>query len=79
MGTQPPSSLNEIFEDKVRKQGLKIATDPTHVLNTEYELMPLGKRHRNRKEYGCANVTEKSTSDWTTDCLWIGRRCKLRR
>ena len=46
MGTQPPSSLKEIFEDTVRKQGAKIATDPTHVLNMEYELLPPGKRYR---------------------------------
>ena len=46
MGTQPPSSLKEIFEDTVRKQGSKIATDPTYVLNMEYELLPPGKRYR---------------------------------
>ena len=46
MGTKPPSSLKEIFEHTVRKQGAKIATDPTHVLNMEYELLPLGKRYR---------------------------------
>ena len=45
MGTQPPSSLKEIFEETVRKQGSKIAADPNHVLNMEYELLPLGERY----------------------------------
>ena len=45
MGTQPPSSLKEIFEETVRKQGSKIAADPNHVLNMEYELLPLGKTY----------------------------------
>ena len=45
MGTQPPSSLKEIFEETVRKQGSKIAADPNHVLNMEYELLPLAKTY----------------------------------
>ncbi|KAK0155032.1 RNA-directed DNA polymerase from mobile element jockey [Merluccius polli] len=46
MGTQSPCSLQEIFEETVRRQGLKISADTTHVLNNEYELLPSGRRYR---------------------------------
>ncbi len=46
IGMLPPSSLQEIFEQTVMKQGQKITTDPNHILYKEYELMPSGRRYR---------------------------------
>ena len=46
IGMPPPSSLQENFEETVRRQGRKIAGDPNHVLFSEYELLPSGKRYK---------------------------------
>ena len=46
MGSPPPSSLQEIYDETARRQGLKISRDPKHVLHTEFELMPSGRRFR---------------------------------
>ena len=39
IGTLPPSSLQEIFEEMVTKQGCKITCDPKHILYREFELL----------------------------------------
>ena len=46
IGMPPPSSLQEIFEETVRRQGRKIAGEPNHVLCSECELLPSGIRYR---------------------------------
>ena len=46
IGMQPPCSLQEIFEETARKQGLKITCDPNHILHKEYEMLPSGRRYR---------------------------------
>lgn len=46
IGRVPPTTLNELFEEAVRKQSLKITNDPNHVLYSEYEMMPSGRRYR---------------------------------
>ena len=46
MGAPPPSSLQEIYNDTARRQGLKITNDPDHVLHREFELLPSGRRYR---------------------------------
>lgn len=46
VGTQSPFSLQDIFGETVRKQGLKIAKDPSHILHKNYELMTSGRRYR---------------------------------
>ena len=46
IGMQPPCSLQDIFNQTVRKQGLKIIRDPNHILHKEYELLPSGRRYR---------------------------------
>ena len=43
---QPPCTLQEIFEQTLIKQGRKIASDPTHILNGEFEMLPSGRRYR---------------------------------
>ena len=40
IGMLPPSSLQEIFEEMVRKHGRKITCDPKHILYREFELLP---------------------------------------
>ena len=45
IGTQPPCSLQDIFDLTVRKQGLKITRDPSHILYDEYKLLPSGRRY----------------------------------
>lgn len=42
----PSSSLQEVFEESVIKQALKITKDKNHILHNEYEMMPSGKRYR---------------------------------
>ena len=46
IGMQPPSSLQEIFEETAMRQCLKITRDPNHLLHSEYELLPSGRRYR---------------------------------
>ena len=46
MGSPPPSSMQEIYDDTARRQGLKITRDPNHVLHREFEIMPSGRRYR---------------------------------
>lgn len=41
----PSSSLQEIFEESVIKQSLKITKDKNHILCKDDELMPSGKRY----------------------------------
>ncbi|XP_034066724.1 tripartite motif-containing protein 16-like [Gymnodraco acuticeps] len=48
----PPSSLQEIFEEMVRKQGRKITCDPKHILYREFELL-LKDREEQKKIYSC--------------------------
>ena len=46
IGQMPPTPLQELFEEAVRKQGLKVINDPNHVLYSQFELMPSGRRYR---------------------------------
>lgn len=46
MGLAPPTSLQDLFDETVRKEGLKILEDSEHILHGEYELLPSGRRYR---------------------------------
>lgn len=46
MGMACPTLLQDLFDDTVRKQGLKISVDTKHILHGEYELLPSGRRYR---------------------------------
>ena len=46
MGMQPPCSLQAIFERTLVMQGSKITRDPNHILHSQFELMPSGRRYR---------------------------------
>ena len=44
MVAPPPSSLQEMYNDTARRQGLKIINDPNHILHSEFEVMPSGQK-----------------------------------
>lgn len=46
IGMPLPASPQEIFEETMIRQSLKITSDPSHVLHTEYQMMPSGRRYR---------------------------------
>ena len=46
MGMPPPTSLQALFDETVKRQGLKIIEDDEHVLHGEYEILPSGRRYR---------------------------------
>ena len=46
MGVREHPSLQTIFEDTVLRQANKIIADPSHVLNSEFKLLPSGSRYR---------------------------------
>ena len=46
MGMQPPCSLQATFERTLVMQGSKITRDPNHILHSQFELMPSGRRYR---------------------------------
>ena len=46
IGMPPPSSIQGIFDETARRQGLKISGDQNHVLHSEFQLMPHGRRFR---------------------------------
>jgi len=46
IGQVQPTTLNELFEEAVKKQSFKIINDPNHVLYSEYEMMPSGRKYR---------------------------------
>ena len=54
-GVREHPTLQAIFEETVLRQARKIVADPSHVLNSEYELLPSGRRYRvpvkNKKRY----------------------------
>ena len=54
-GVREHPTLQAIFEETVLRQARKIIADPSHVLNSEYELLPSGRRYRvpvkNKKRY----------------------------
>ena len=46
MGVREHPTLQAIFEETVLRQARKIVADPSHVLYSEYELLPSGRRYR---------------------------------
>lgn len=46
IGRSLPLSPQEIFDQAAFKQGQRLANDPTHILQDQFELMPSGKRYR---------------------------------
>ena len=44
--TSPMISLQEIFEQTLRRQSVKIIYDTKHVLHNEFQLLPSGRRYR---------------------------------
>ena len=44
--TSPTISLQEIFEQTLRRQSVKIIYDTKHVLHNEFQLLPSGRRYR---------------------------------
>lgn len=46
MGVREHPTIQAIFEDTVLRQARKIIEDPSHVLNSEYKLLPSGRRYR---------------------------------
>ena len=44
--SSPPLTPQAIFEQTVVRQAKNIISDPSHVLNSEYELMRSGRRYR---------------------------------
>ena len=48
----PPIRPQAIFEQAVMRQAENIVSDPSHVLNPEYDLLPSGRRYRTSK-WGC--------------------------
>ena len=42
----PMISLQEIFEQTLRRQSVKIIYDTKHVLHNEFQLLPYGRRNR---------------------------------
>lgn len=40
-----PSSLQDIFEETVIRQAIKVISYPTHALNTEFQLTPSRRRY----------------------------------
>ena len=55
VGVKEHPTLQTIFEETVLRQARKITTDPSHVLYSEYDLLPSGRRYRiptkNKKRY----------------------------
>ena len=55
MGVREHPTLKAIFEESVIRKAKKIVADPSHVLYSEYELLPSGRRYRvpvkNKKRY----------------------------
>lgn len=46
MGVAPPTALQDLFDETVKKLGVKISEDNEHILHGEYELLPSGRRYR---------------------------------
>ncbi len=46
MGVREYPSLQTLFEKTIVKQARKIIADPSHVLYSEYELLPSGRCYR---------------------------------
>ena len=46
MGVRGHSTLQTIFEETVLRNAKKIIADPSHILYSEYELLPSGRRYR---------------------------------
>ena len=46
MGVREHPTLQAIFEESVVKKAKRIIADPSHVLHSEYELLPTGRRYR---------------------------------
>lgn len=46
IGKRQYQSLEYSYEQSIIKEGTKIVSDPSHNLNTEYELLPSGRRYR---------------------------------
>lgn len=46
IGQVQSTTLNELFVEAVKKHSFKIINDPNHVLCSEYEMMPSGRRYR---------------------------------
>ena len=44
--TSPMISLQEIFEETLRRQSVKIICDIKHVLHNEFQFLPSGRRYR---------------------------------
>ena len=46
MGRTDKLSLQSIYEQSVLRQAQRVLLDPSHILQTEYELLPSGRRYR---------------------------------
>ncbi len=46
MGVKQHPTPQALFEETVTRQAQKIISDPTHVLHSEYQLLPSGRRFR---------------------------------
>ena len=46
MGVREHPTFQAIFEESVVKKAKRIIADPSHVLHSEYELLPSGRRYR---------------------------------
>ncbi len=46
MGVKQHPTPQALFEETVNRQAQKIISDPTHVLHSEYQLLPSGRRFR---------------------------------
>lgn len=51
MGVRDYPFLQTLFEKTIVKQSRKIIADPSHVLYSEYELLPSGRRYRVPTKY----------------------------
>ena len=65
MGRTDKLSLHSIYEQSVLRQAWRVLLDPSHILQTEYELWPSGRRYRipktklNRFKYSFVPVSIK--------------------
>ena len=46
MGVINPNYLQGLYEKAVLREARKILSDPTHILNSEFEILPSGRRLR---------------------------------
>ena len=78
LGNEALPTLQDVFHKSVQKLALKRSTDPTHVLHSQYELLPSGRRYRVHK---CRTNRYKHSfvpnsvqfSNWTKTCTEMVR------